>query len=76
MDQVFILALAVSVVFLICKFIEMKFVDKETKPIKFLIRDAVLVYMSVVAGYYVIDQIQSPQTTSNPIKVFTDPPNF
>jgi len=80
MSNIFIVAGIISVVFLIVKFIEMRFVDKESKPLKFLIRDALLVYFSVVSGSFIIDQV-SPvmqevgENISNPA-VFTDNPGF
>ena len=80
MSNIFIVAGIISVVFLIIKFIEMRFVDKESKPLKFLIRDALLVYFSVVSGSFIIDQV-SPvmqevgENITNPA-VFTDNPGF
>jgi len=80
MSNIFIVAGIISVVFLIVKFIEMRFVDKESKPLKFLIRDALLVYFSVVSGSFIIDQV-SPvmqevgENMTNPA-VFTDNPGF
>ena len=80
MSNRFIVAGIISVVFLIVKFIEMRFVDKESKPLKFLIRDALLVYFSVVSGSFIIDQV-SPvmqevgENITNPA-VFTDNPGF
>ena len=80
MDNIFVIAAIVSVVFLIAKFIEMRFVEKESKPLKFLIRDALLVYFSVVSGYFIIGQINpmlkggSISTAKTP--VFTDNPGF
>jgi hypothetical protein len=78
MENVFVIAAVVSVVFFIAKFMENKFVDKETaKPVKFIVRDTLLVYCSVVCGYFIIQQ-------TNPIVhsggksplVFTDNPEF
>ena len=80
MDNIFIIAGIISVIFLIAKFIEMRFVEKENKPLKLLIRDALLVYFSVVFGYFVIGQINpilkggSSGSTITP--VFTDNPGF
>ena len=80
MSNIFIVSGIISVVFLIVKFIEMRFVDKESKPLKFLIRDALLVYFSVVSGSFIIDQV-SPvmqevgENITNPA-VFTDNPGF
>jgi len=80
MDNIFIIAAVISVIFFISKFIEMRFVDKESKPLKILISDSLLVYFSVVFGYFIISQINpmlkggSSLSTSTPI--FTDNPGF
>ena len=44
MYNIFIFAGIISIIFLIIKFIEMRMIDKEPKPLKFLIRDSLLVY--------------------------------
>ena len=73
----FFIAGIISVVFLIAKFIEMRFVDKESKPLKLLIRDALLVYFSVVFGIFVMEQLKpmSGEHIVSP-QVFTDNPEF
>jgi hypothetical protein len=77
----FVVAGIISFVFFLVKFIEMRFVDRESKPLKFLIRDSLLVYFSVVAGSFVIDQLKPVMqdggdgVISNPA-VFTDNPGF
>lgn len=80
MDNIFVIAAVISVIFLISKFIEMRFVDKETKPLKLLIRDSLLVYFSVVFGDFVIGQInpmiKGGSNTSTVTPVFTDNPGF
>lgn len=80
MDNIFLIAAIISVIFLISKFIEMRFIEKETKPLKFLIRDALLVYFSVVFGDFVIGQItpmvKGGTTSSTVTPVFTDNPGF
>lgn len=80
MDNIFLIACIISIVFLITKFIEMRFVDKESKPLKFLIRDSVLVYFSVISGYFIINQmnpiIKSTIGGSKATPVFTDNPGF
>jgi hypothetical protein len=78
MDNIFIIAAIISIIFLIAKFLEMRFIEKESKPMKLLIRDTLLVYFSVIAGHFLLKQI-------NPImhsvggsapQVFTDNPGF
>ena len=80
MDNIFVIAAVVSVVFLISKFIEMRFVEKENKPLKLLIRDSLLVYFSVVFGYFIIGQInpmfKGGALSKSQTPVFTDNPGF
>jgi hypothetical protein len=80
MSNIFLAAAVVSVVYFIAKFMEMKYVDKEMKPIKVLFRDVLLVYVSVVVSFFVIDQlnpvVQETLQTSNIPMVFTDNPSF
>ena len=65
----------ISIVFLLFKFIEMRFIDKENKPLKFLIRDTLVVFVSVVSSNFLMEQIQPMQVVSSPA-VFTDNPGF
>ena len=81
MDNIFIIATIISIVFFIAKFIEMRFIEKESKPLKLLIRDTLLVYFSVICGYFVLEQlkpiIQTGSGEGNLITpVFTDNPGF
>ena len=80
MNNIFIISAIISIIFFIIKFIEMRFIEKESKPLKFLIRDSLLVYFSVVAGNFVIDQLkpviqEGGESVGNP-QVFTDSPGF
>jgi hypothetical protein len=79
-NNIFVIAAIISFVYLIAKFIEMRFVDKENKPLKFLIRDAILVYFSVVSGNFIINQmspvIKDVTGGSKATPVFTDNPGF
>jgi hypothetical protein len=76
--DIFVTAFIISVIFFVIKFIEMRFIERENKPLKFLIRDSLIVYVSVIAGHFVLQQI-SPVIQSgmgeNP-QVFTDNPDF
>lgn len=79
MDNIFLVAGIISVIFFIGKFLEMRYVDQEPKPLKFLIRDSLLVYVSVVCGSFIIDQlkpvINETEVTSVPL-AFTDEAPF
>ena len=58
MDNIFFVAAIMSVIFFIIKFLEMRYVDKEPKPLKFLIRDSLVVYFSVVIGNFILGQVE------------------
>ncbi len=78
-SNLFINAGAIAILFLIVKFIEMRFVDKENKPLKDLIKDTLVVYICVLAGFYLLDHL-SPmmETVTGNISpaVFTGNPEF
>lgn len=79
MDNIFLVAGIISVIYFIAKFLEMRYVDKEPKPLKFLIRDSLLVYISVVCGSFIIDQLKPVINESTIPEVplaFTDNPPF
>lgn len=79
MDNIFLIAGIISVIFFIAKFLEMRYVDQEPKPLKFLIRDSLLVYISVVLGSFILTQLK-PVINETEIPVsplaFTDNPPF
>ena len=77
-NNVYILALAVAIIFLLCKLIELKYLDKEgTLTFKSILRDTVIVYFSVVGGHFIIHQIMPHDfNVAKTTQVFTDPPNF
>lgn len=76
-NSIFITAIAISLIYLIFRFIEMRFVLKETIPLKTLFRDTLLVYLSVLLGDFILNQI-SPlnELTSSGPEIFTNDPAF
>ena len=79
MENIFVIAGVISVIFFIAKFLEMRFFDKEPKSLKLLVRDSLLVYFSVICGYFILEQIK-PVTNGvvggGITPVFTDNPEF
>jgi hypothetical protein len=79
MDNIFFVAAIMSVIFFIIKFLEMRYVDKEPKPLKFLIRDSLVVYFSVVIGNFILGQVEpaiKETIASGTPMAFTDNPPF
>lgn len=79
MDNIFILAGIISIVFFIAKFVEMRFIEKESKPFKLLVRDTLLVYVCSLVAFFISEQL-SPmikgELNAKPAQVFTDNPAF
>ena len=77
--SIFLIAGIVSAIFCLYKFLEMRFIEKEDKPFKLLIRDSLIVYISVVTGHFMMEQL-SPFMEDNPLtaspNVFVDNPAF
>ena len=73
----FLLASAVAIVYILFRFIEMRYVMKENKPLKLLFRDTLLVYISALIGNFILNQIVPLQNMmrGDP-KVFTNEPDF
>ena len=72
----FAIAGIISFIFLIAKFIEMRFIEKENKPLKIMIRDAVLVYCCVVIGLFLYEHVSPANIEIKSPNVFTDNPGF
>jgi hypothetical protein len=76
----------IAFVFLVAKFIEMRFskTDEEEeaqpKPLKVLLRDALLVYASSLLGFYLISQFEEHADTGSSaakeVAAFTGGPDF
>ena len=88
MEKILIFAISITILFCILKFMEMKYIDKDIKPLKYFIRDAIMVFTSSIICVYVLLQydkyisdlfavvtdtkVFSPETTT----IFTGEPGF
>jgi hypothetical protein len=75
-QSIFVAGVAISIVYLLFRFIEMRFILKEKKPLKFLVRDTLMVYLSVVIGNFILSQFSNSIVEATSPEVFTDVPNF
>lgn len=84
MEKAVILTIAIAVLFFFSKLVEMKYMDKETKPVKFLIRDTLIVLSSAFVPLYLFFQssgslselLGTSDTRAAPTQIFTDTPGF
>jgi len=90
MENMLIVAIITTLIFCVFKFVEFKFIDKksEMKPLKFFVRDMVIVFASsLIAGYFFFNSNKEISEFVNTITdakvipdgaapVFTDAPGF
>ena len=77
MDKVFVNAGVIAVVYSLIKFVEMRMILKEARPIKELLRDTIMVYVSAIAGMFIIEQMGTVSLTGkNSTNVFVGNPEF
>jgi hypothetical protein len=76
MENIFFVAGIIAMVYLIVKFLEMRFILAEDKPLKNLIRDTLIVYLSVIIGYYINGQFTVKASIQNSPDAFTGTPDF
>lgn len=81
-------AIIATSLFSILKFIEMKYLDKQMKPLKTVIRDAFMVFVSALIGVYAFSLFggsvqeffnivtESKTLNAAATQVFTDVPGF
>lgn len=86
-NNAYIVSGIIAFVFLVAKFLEMRFSAassvEETgaapKPLKVMLRDGMLVYVSSLLGFYIISQFEEHAVTSSlkgEVVAFTGGPDF
>ena len=77
MEKYIIHAGIIAFVYLLIKFAEMRVITKEPKPLKEMMRDTVIVYLSSVVGLYIITELMPMTSIKNEtMNVFVDQPSF
>ena len=78
MKDIYFYALAISVVFFLFKFLEMKFQpDDEKKPLKAVIKESAMVYSASVLGIYIYSQFDIKELSGGKSTLaFVDSPSF
>lgn len=79
MENIFLEAFIISVIYMIINFLEMRYFQNEEKPIKDIVKSGLLVYLSVVFGCFIIEQFKpevEKLVSESPPLVFVDNPPF
>ena len=87
MNGLLISAIIITVLYTVVKFFQMRFIDKENKPLKELISDSCIVFLVTFAGMFATEQLGSidgfshafglqSSSESSQVKAFTGKANF
>ena len=88
MTNLFILSGLITLLFCFSKFLEMKYLDKEFKPLKLIVRDALIVFVCSTVGGYVLMNMngtinnffnivtENKALNMESTQIFTDTPGF
>ena len=84
MSALLMSGLVVAIMYVIFRFIEMRFILKENKPLKDIIRDTIVVYISAISGIFIIEQVNPIKNMANTVigsvnknpGAFVDEPSF
>jgi len=79
MENIYIISTIIAFLYLLIKFAEMRMLNKETKSIKELVTDSLIVFISVICGNFVFLQMQPLSEMilgDGNAQAFTDKPNF
>jgi hypothetical protein len=77
MNNMFVHAGIIAVVYSLIKFVEMRMILKEARPVKELLRDTIMVYLSAISGMFIIDQMDQVTTMGKKsTNVFVGNPEF
>ena len=76
-SSIFVTGGIVAAIYILIRFLEMRFIIKQNKPLKTLTRDALLVYFSVIGGDFILKQVQPLSDGLNDsVTAFTNQPDF
>lgn len=79
MENIFLEAFIISVIYMIINFLEMRYFQNEDKPIKEIFKGGILVYLSVICGFFIVEQFKpevEKLVSESPPLVFVDNPPF
>jgi hypothetical protein len=88
MEHLFLFAIFATVIFIVLKMLEMRYLEKEIKPLKYIIRDAVIVFSSSLGAAFGVFYMKSSFSnflnvvtenktiSAEATQIFTDQPGF
>ena len=71
MENIYLFGLFVSIIYFICKFIELRFITKKPVALKDLIINCFLIYFSIITSNFIFQEFNFTNKSLN-----ADPPVF
>jgi hypothetical protein len=75
-NNYFITSLVISIIFIIYKFFEIRYINKKNKPVKELFRESLVVFISSLIGVYLVDTINTNINKIIQPTAYTGNPDF
>lgn len=75
MKNIFYISTIITIVYFLLKFIEIKYILNEDKSLKELLRETIMVYLSILTGMFIYNQFNDNNADKN-IDVFLDKAPF
>ena len=63
MNDILSISFFASLIYLVIRFINMKYIEKETHSIKILFKDTLFVFTSIVLGFFILSQVTELKMT-------------
>lgn len=74
MENIYFVGSIISVCYLILSILDMRFIQKEVTPLKELVKNVFIVFISSIFGYYILQQMM--EKPPSPTEVFVGKPEF
>tara|TARA_B110000483_G_C18203970_1_gene546669 strand:+ start:428 stop:658 length:231 start_codon:yes stop_codon:yes gene_type:complete len=76
MENIFFNSSIISILFILFKYLESKIIVKDNKPIKLIIRDGLIVFISCISGFYILSHINTNIIGKNKPSAFVGEADF
>ena len=67
----------IAIIYVLIRFAEMRLIQKDSKPLKEIVKDGLIVYISSFLGFYIISEfVDKSIIKPDTVKAFLDAPGF
>jgi len=76
--NIFFVSAIIAIVYFLARFVEMRFITRESKSLKLLSKDSFVVFLSTVLAIFILNQFKSCKNiiVNKSAEAFIDKPSF